>query len=105
MQKSQIIIISLAASLIVGMYSLPKVLVSDKDKILAAGTPAASTSPAMNETHTTNLSEAQIAVINTLRNNLLNSTDQQKNVHLQTHCLFCSSKLLSLIVQLIIRRK
>lgn len=78
MQKSQIVIVVLAVALIAGMYNLPKVLVSDKDKVLATANAGASTSPNANETHTTNLSETQVVIVDKLRNNFLNSTDLQK---------------------------
>jgi tetratricopeptide (TPR) repeat protein len=78
MQKSQIIIVTLAIILIGGMYSLPKVLVSNKEKVLAAGNTAASKTPSANGTHTNNLLQTQVVVINKLRDNFLHATDQQK---------------------------
>jgi tetratricopeptide (TPR) repeat protein len=80
MQKSQILIITLAIALVVGMYSLPKVIVSDKEKLLATGNPMASNDSLLNETHTTNLSEAQVTVISQLRNAFLTSADKEKKI-------------------------
>lgn len=78
MQKSQIVIVILAVALIAGMYNLPKVLVSGKEKVLATGKTEASTASSGNETHTANFSETQVVIVDKLRNNFLHSTDMQK---------------------------
>jgi len=78
MYKQQYIIIVLALGLIIGMYSLPKVIVSDKSTVLAADTTAASAADMGASTHTNNLDAAQIAVLNDLRKAYANSTDNEK---------------------------
>jgi tetratricopeptide (TPR) repeat protein len=78
MHKQQIIIIVLALALIAGMYSLPKVIVSDKQKVLAADGTAASTADMGSGTHTTNLDAAQITIVNELRKAYANSADEEK---------------------------
>ncbi len=80
MYKQQIIIIVLAIALIAGMYSLPKVLVSNKPAALAGdSTKTSATAAAMAEgTHTTNLSEAQVASVDRLRKAFTASVDKEK---------------------------
>jgi tetratricopeptide (TPR) repeat protein len=77
MYKQQIVIIVLAVALIAGMYSLPKVLVSDQQKVLAAA-PAASTVAKGESTHTNNLDAAAIAAVDDLRKAYTNSADKEK---------------------------
>jgi outer membrane protein len=78
MHKQQYIIIVLALGLIIGMYSLPKVLVSDKSTVLAAETTAASAADMGASTHTNNLDAAQVAAVNELRKAYIHSADKQK---------------------------
>jgi tetratricopeptide (TPR) repeat protein len=78
MHKQQLTIIVLALGLIVGMYSLPKVIVSDKSTVLAAEATAANTVEKGASTHTNNLDAAQIAAIDDLRKAYVNSANDQK---------------------------
>jgi tetratricopeptide (TPR) repeat protein len=78
MYKQQIFIIVMALALIAGMYSLPKVLVRDKEKVLAADASAASTDAMANSTHTNNLDAAQVTAVDDLRKAYINSADKEK---------------------------
>jgi tetratricopeptide (TPR) repeat protein len=79
MQKTQIFVIIVAILSVGAIYSLPKVLVSDKEQVLAPAT-SAGTKPNTADTHSTNLSEVQVANITKLRNGYLNSVDVEKKI-------------------------
>jgi tetratricopeptide (TPR) repeat protein len=78
MYKQQITIVVLALALILGMYSLPKVIVRDKQNVLAADASAASTAAMAESTHTNNLDTAQVVAVNDLRKAYANSADKEK---------------------------
>lgn len=80
MQKSQIVVLALSITFVGVLYSLPKVIVSDKNKVLATDSTTANTLPNTSEVHGNALTKGQIASIDKLRNNLLNSTDKEKKV-------------------------
>lgn len=80
MHKQQITIILLALGLVIGMYSLPKVIVSDKSTVLAAETTAANTVDMGASTHNNNLDAAQIAVVDELRKAFVNSASKEKKL-------------------------
>jgi tetratricopeptide (TPR) repeat protein len=81
MQKSQVIILAGSIALCGLLYSFPKVIVSDKDK-LPAGAQAASASsaPAESAAHVSSLTPEQAATLNRLRSGYLSSTDKEKKV-------------------------
>lgn len=81
MQKSQILVLVLALALIGGLYSMPKVIVGDKNKVLAT---AASTSPAGTTVpegvHNSTLTPPQREAIDKVRNAYLHSVDKEKKI-------------------------
>jgi tetratricopeptide (TPR) repeat protein len=80
MQKSQVIVLAGSVALCGLLYSFPKVLVSDKDKLPATEQAAQATSAPAEGAHASALSPDQAAGVSRLRSAFAASTDQEKKI-------------------------
>ncbi|HEX8529903.1 MAG TPA: tetratricopeptide repeat protein [Cytophagales bacterium] len=80
MQKSQVIVLAGSVALCGLLYSFPKVLVSDKDKLPATAPAAQASSAPAEGAHTSALTSDQAASVSRLRSAFAASTEPEKKI-------------------------